>query len=321
MLIRYIGRRLLTIIPILLITTIGVFAMQALLPGDLAATLAGPDATRAQVDSIRQTLDLNQPFVERYWTWLTHALQGNLGTSFITHATVTSTIASAWAVTASLVIGALVVSVIVSPILAAAAANRPGGWFDRLTTVGSSTAVAIPDFVLGMLLLVVFGVVWRVFPIGSYVSPSDSIGQWLDHLVLPVVCLAVPVAAGLTRQLRYGLADVLEQDYIRTAYAKGLRNIAVLGKHALPAAAPPAVALVGIYTARLLGGAVIVEEVFGLPGLGQVTVQAILNKDFAVIQGVVLLFVAIALLANLAADVVTLILRPRLLTAAILEDA
>jgi len=319
--IRFVVRRLLTIIPILLVATMAVFAMQSLVPGTLAVELAGPAAGHAQVEALRHSLHLTQSLIERYWTWLTDALQGNLGTSFITHASVASTIASAWPVTASLVIGALLVSVILAPIVALLGANRPNGWFDRLTTVSASSAVAIPDFVLGILLLIIFGVTLNWFPLGGYVSPSTSVVEWLYHLVLPVLCLAVPLSAALARQLRYGLAEVLDQDYIRTAYAKGLRKVTVLTKHALPAAAPAAVTLLGIYVARLLGGAVIVEEVFGLPGLGQVTIQAILNKNFEVIQGVVLVFVAIALLANLAADVVTLWLRPRLLTSAILADA
>ena len=201
------------------------------------------------------------------------------------------------------------------------AARFEGGWFDRLTTVAASASIAIPDFVLGMLLLIILAVKLRAFPIVGYVSPSHSFTGWLDHLVLPVLCLAIPVTAGVTRQLRYGLADVMHQDYVRTAYAKGLRTTSVLGKHALPAAAPPAVAVMGVYVARLLGGAVIVEQVFGLPGLGQLTVNAVLNRDYAVIEGVVPLFVAIALIANLVADVVTLLLRPRTMAAAALEDA
>ncbi len=312
----YVLRRLATAIPILLLASFGVFFMQAFLPGDLAVTLAGPDASKETIASIRKTLNLNAPLWDRYWTWLRQLLHGNLGTSYFTKAKVTTMLAKAWPVTLSIVIGAVVVAAILSPLIALVAARFRGGWFDQLTTVGSSASIAIPDFVLGMLLLILLAVKARAFPIVGYVAPSHSVGSWLYHLVLPVACLAVPVTAGVTRQLRYGLADVLHQDYIRTAYAKGLRGTTVLAKHALPAAAPPAVTVMGVYVARLLGGAVIVEQVFGLPGLGQVTVQAVLNHDYAVIEGVVPLFVAIALLANLLADVVNMMLRPRTLSAA-----
>ncbi len=321
MLARYVGRRLLTVIPILLLASFGVFAMQAFLPGDLAVTLAGQDASKAEIASIRKTLNLNAPLWHRYTTWLWQVLHGNLGTSYFTRGKVTTMIGSAWAVTLSLVLGALIVAAILSPILALVAARYEGGWFDRLTTIGASASIAMPDFVLGMLLLIILAVRLRWFPIVGYVKPSHSFSGWIDHLVLPIVCLAIPVTAGVTRQLRYGLADVLQQDYIRTAYAKGLRTVTVLGKHALPAASPPAVAVMGIYVARLLGGAVIVEQVFGLPGLGQLTVNAVLNRDYAVIEGVVPLFVAIALLANLLADLVTMLLRPRTISAVALEGS
>jgi peptide/nickel transport system permease protein len=321
MLARYIFRRLLTVIPILLLASVGVFVMQAFLPGDLAVTLAGQDASKAEIASIRKTLNLNEPLWHRYITWLWHLVHGNLGTSYFTRGKVTTMIGSAWLVTVSLVLGALLVAAILSPIIALVAARFEGGWFDQLTTVVASASIAIPDFVLGMLLLLILAVKLRAFPIVGYVSPSRSFGGWLDHLALPVACLAVPVTAGVTRQLRYGLAEVLHQDYVRTAYAKGLRTASVLGRHALPAASPPAVAVMGVYVARLLGGAVIVEQVFGLPGLGQVTVSAVLNRDYAVIEGVVPLFVAIALLANLLADVVTLLLRPRTIAAGALGAA
>jgi peptide/nickel transport system permease protein len=310
-----IRRRLLAVIPIVLLVSFGVFGLETLLPGDAAVTIAGENASPATIAQIRHTLGLDHSIVQRYVDWIGGALHGDFGHSLFTHASVSGMISNAWVITFTLVLGALVIALLVSPVLALVAARRSGGLVDRLVTVLASIGTGIPDFVVGMFMLLLFGVVLGWLPLTGYVPLAKGFGTWASHMVLPVLALSLPMTSSLTRQLRFSLADTLVQPYIRTAYAKGLSDRVVLVKHALRAAAPAAVSVFGVYVARLLGGAVIVESVFQLPGLGNTTVTAILNRDFPVIQGVIPLLVLVAVLANVGADALNMVLRPRTATA------
>ena len=307
-----IWKRLLMVVPLLIVVSIGVFALELMLPGDAAVTLAGPQASTTRIAEIRHNLHLDQPVATRYLTWAGHAVRGDFGDSLYTRRPVRREIASRWVVTFSLVAGAVLLSLAVSIPLALLTGRREGGRLDRLLSVGSSLGVAVPDFVVGIVLIIVFAIWLRWLPIAGWMSPSTSLTGWFRHLLLPVIALSAPMTAILTRQLRSDLAETLGEDYLRTAYAKGLPERTILVKHALRAAAPPTVSILGVQVARLLGGVVVVETVFGIPGLGQLTIDSILNKDLPVIQGVVPVMVVVAVVANLLADLLNLVLNPKL---------
>jgi peptide/nickel transport system permease protein len=304
-------KRLAMVIPMLLLVSIGVFGLQLLIPGDAATSLAGSDATPERIQQVRQLLGLQKPVVTRYLDWIGNALHGDFGKSLFTYRSVGQEIVSRWAVTGSLVIGAVLLALLLSVPLALLAARRPGGALDRSLTVTTSFGVAVPNFVVGMVLVTLFAIWVRWLPIAGYVGPTTSVTEWIRHLFLPVIALAAPMVSVLARQLRSDLGETFRRDYIRTAQAKGLKESVVLVKHGLRAAAPPTVSILGVQIARLLGGAVVIETVFALPGLGQLTVNAILNRDLPVIQGVIPLTVIVAVVANLGADVLNMILSPR----------
>jgi peptide/nickel transport system permease protein len=306
-----IWKRLAMVVPLLAVVSLGVFSLEELLPGDAAVSLAGEGASVSRINDVRQSLHLNDSFFQRYFHWVGNALHGDLGTSLYTRRSVAEEISSRWSVTLTLVIGAVLLALLISVPTAIFAGRREGGWFDRVVSFGSALGVAIPDFVIGIVLVIIFGIWLKWLPITGFVPFSQSPGQWFQHLILPVIALSAALSAVLTRQLRSNLASVLREDYMRTAYAKGLRERTVLLKHGLRAAAPPAVSILGVQIARLLGGVVVVESVFALPGLGQLTVNSIVNRDLPVVQGVIPLMVIVAVLVNLLADLLNIALSPR----------
>lgn len=307
-----IWKRLVMVFPLLAVVSVGVFSLEELLPGDAAVSLAGEGASVQRIAEVRHSLHLDQSFVQRYFHWLGSALHGDLGTSLYTRRSVAEEISSRWTVTLTLVIGAVLLALLISVPTALYAGRREGGWFDRVVSFGSALGVAVPDFVIGIVLVIVFGIWLGWLPITGYVPISTSFSGWLEHLILPVVALSAALSAVLTRQLRSNLASTLQEDYMRTAYAKGLKERTVLLKHGLRAAAPPAVSILGVQIARLLGGVVVVESVFALPGLGQLTVNSIVNRDLPVVQGVIPLMVIVAVLVNLSADLLNIALSPRI---------
>lgn len=307
-----ITRRILSIIPIVLVASFLVFCLEVFLPGDTAVNLAGPDASPARIEEIRQELNLDEPIPTRFVNWLGDAAQGDLGRSLFTRRDVADEILNRWVVTVQLVVGAMAVAVVVGVPLGIVAAIRRDGWIDRLLLAGAALGASIPAFLLGILLMVVFSIWLGWLPVAGYVPFSRSPGDWARTMILPTVALSALVAAELTRQIRSALIETLEQDYTRTARAKGLRERTVVLKHGLRLAAQPAVAVIGVQAARLFGGAVIVEQVFALPGLGRYTIDAITNRDLPVLQGVVPLTVAIAVLLSLVAELVQMALNPRL---------
>lgn len=307
-----IARRLLSIIPLLVVVSFAVFCLELFLPGDPAVNLAGDNASAEQIEEIRSTLELDEPLPERYVSWVSDAVRGDFGESLYSRRSVGGEIASRWTVTATLVGGGVLVAAIVGIPAGIIAGTRRGRWPDRVATVLSSLGVALPNFMLGIFLIVVFSIWLKVLPIAGYVAPGDDVVEWLRHMILPIVAVSGLMMAELTRQLRSSLAETLEEDYTRTARAKGLPESTVVVKHALRLAASPAIAVLGVQAARLFGGAVIVEQIFSLPGLGQLTVDAILSRDLPVLQGVIPLAVAIAVVMTLLADLARSALNPRL---------
>ncbi|MBO0728323.1 MAG: ABC transporter permease [Acidimicrobiaceae bacterium] len=307
----FLVRRVAAIVPLLLIITFAVYALVLIIPGDPARTLAGGiKASPAAVAQIRHQLHLDQPFLAQYWRWLTHAVRGDLGTSLFQHQSVASGIAQRLPLTLSLALGGFTVSILLGLPLGILAGIRPGSGTDRAATVGASVGIAMPDFWVAMILVVLFAVEAHVLPDIGYVGLSDPL-QWFRHLLLPWIALGLAGAATLARQVRGALIDALDQDYVRTARAMGVPERQVIGRLALKNALTPAMTVLGIQFAYLLGGTVIIEQIFAIPGLGSYILQAIDSKDLPVIQGTVLLIALVFVVVNLLVDIAYGILNPK----------
>ncbi len=309
--IAYVLRRLVAIIPLLLLISFAVFSLTLLIPGDPARQILGPNAPANQVAQLRHQMGLDQPYFVQYWHWLVNALHGNLGRSIQENSSVSHEIAQRFPVTFSIAIGGLAVTLLLGVPLGVVAGTRPGSVADRFVTIGTSTMLAIPDFWLAILLVLLFSVNLKVLPAIGYVPFTQSPLEWASHLCLPWIAVGVGGAATLARQLRGSLADALEQDYVRTAEAKGVRGSVVVLKHALKNASIAPVTILGIIFAYTLGGTVLIEYIFSIPGMGQYFYQALNSKDVPVIQGVTLLVALIFITVNLLVDVLYAYLNPK----------
>jgi peptide/nickel transport system permease protein len=308
----YVVRRLAAMVPLVLLISLLVFAMTFLIPGDPARVLAGGlHASPDQVAAVRAQLGLDRPIVSQYWHWLSHAVRGDLGTSLFSHTSVAHEIAHRFPITFSMAIGALVVILLLGIPAGIVAGTHPGGFTDRLVTIGTSTAIAVPDFWLGIMLVILFAVKLHALPAIGYVSFTRSPVAWATHLYLPWLALGIGGSAPVARQLRGALVDVLDQDYIRTAAAVGLPGWLIVGKHALKNAAIAPVTIIGIQFAYLLGGTVILEYIFSIPGLGLYFFDALNGKDLPVIQGVTIVIALTFVVLNLAVDVLYAYINPK----------
>jgi peptide/nickel transport system permease protein len=310
--VNFLVRRLLFMIPVALLVSFVTFMIIHLIPGDPARVLLGESATPQTVAALRHQLGLDKPLLTQYVLWLGQALHGNLGQSIQLQQPVTQAILQRLPVTAELGIISLVVSVALAiplGVLAAGTRNTPVDW---LINVLSLIGTAIPNFVLGLLLILFLAVVIRPFPPGGYVPFTQDPLANLRDLVLPVITLAAGAVAGNLRQVRASMIEVLSQDYIRTARAKGLRRGRVYFVHALRNALLPLLTIVGLQAGAILGGAVIIESIFLWPGVGLLAIQSILSKDYPVVQGVVLLSALSYMLVNLLVDVGYGALDPRI---------
>ncbi len=302
--IAYLGRRIVQSVLILLGISIITFALLYLLPADPVRQIAGRSATPATVESIRRQLGLDQPFLVQYGRYLWNLLQGDLGRSYIQRSEVSQLILARLPATLLLMVGAIVCELLIGLTMGLAAAVRRGSRTDNSLMVASFVGVSAPQFVVGLLLLYVFAVRLGWFPIGGYGT--------FRHLVLPSLTVGIMGAGWYARMMRSSMVDVLHQDYIRTARAKGLGRLKVLVRHALPNAVLPIVAMVGIDIGILMGGIVVVESVFGWPGIGQLVWQAIQRVDIPIIMGVTLVSALAIVLGNLFADLVAPFIDPRI---------
>ncbi len=308
----FIARRLLIMIPLLIIISFAVFSLVLIIPGDPAQTLAGgARASPATVEHIRHLLHLDEPFLAQYWRWLSGVLHGQLGNSLFRNQSVAAGIRERLPVTVSIAAGGMILAVVIGLPAGIVAGLRPRSWVDRVVSVGSSLGVAIPDFWLAMLLVVVFAVDLHLLAPLGYVQFATSPSQWFLHLIMPWLALGIGGAATIARQTRGSMIDTLRQDYIRTAEAKGLSRSRVIAKHAGKNALSPVITLVGIQFGYLLGGTFIIEQIFSLPGLGTYMLQAISTKDLPVIQGVVLITALMFVVINLVVDVLYGFLNPK----------
>jgi peptide/nickel transport system permease protein len=289
-----------------------VFSLLYFTPGDPAANLAGDAATGDDIRRIREKLGLDEPFFVRFGGWVWALLHGDLGTSIFTNLPVTQLIGQRVEPTLSLTLCTLIVAVALAVPLGVVAAARVGTWVDRTVMGFSVLGFSVPVFVLAYALILTFSIELGWLPVQGYRPFGEGAWQWLRHLILPSIALGTVYIALIARITRASMLDVLAQDYIRTAQAKGLSSNAVLSGHALKNAAVPIVTVIGIGIALLIGGAIVTETVFALPGIGRLTVDAILRRDYPIIQGVILMFSAIYVLINLAVDLSYMFFDPRI---------
>jgi len=309
-LLRIVGNRLLLSVPLLLIVSTLTFLLEALIPGDLARTIVGPQGTQAQYLQLKHSLGLDQPLITRYQQWLENVSHGDFGASLFNHEPVTMLLNGRLSVTLSLVIGSTLLAAVVGVLLGIAGALRAdiaGTAVDALSMVG----LAIPNFFLGLLLIALFAVAIPLFPATGYVPFDESPLDWARSLVLPVVALATPGIAVVAKQTRDSMRAVLERPFIRTLRAAGLPRRSIIFKHALRSAAAPVVTVLGLIFIASLGGTVVVESVFAMPGLGGLAVQATTQHDLPLIQGVAVYFTALVVVVNLLIDLAYGWLDPR----------
>ena len=310
---RLTGRRLLQAIPVLWGVTFLTYLFLNLLPGDAASQLLGANATPAEVHQLEIKLHLNEPFLTRYWHWFTGVLSGNLGSSLANGQSVSSILGQRLPVTFELVIVSVVVTMLIAVPMATLAARKPRGIFDRVTTILSMGGISIAQFVFALLLVLLFSDIWNVLPALGWTPLSQSIGQNARYLVLPVMTIAIPLAMFVARLLRADLIEQMDsQEYIVTARAKGLSRWAQLTRHALRNSMLGIVTIFGLQVALLFGLTVIVEEIFGLPGVGQALLTAVNDRDAPLLEGIVLVLAGIVVLVNLLIDVTYGVLDPRI---------
>ena len=308
----YVLRRLGATLVVMAVVALVVFSLLFLTPGDPAAVIAGDIATDQDIAQIRVKLGLDRPFLVQFGGWTWRLLHGDLGTSIFTNLPVTRLIGQRVEPTASLTLCTLVVAVLIAVPLGVVAAAKVGTWVDRAVIGFSVLAFSVPVFVLAYMLITLFSVRLEWLPVQGYRPLSEGLWPWLSHLILPSITLGTVYMALIARITRAAMLDVLSQDYIRTANAKGLAPGAVLTRHALKNAGVPIVTVVGIGIALLISGAIVTETVFAIPGIGRLTVDAILRRDYPIIQGVILLFSAVYVLINLLVDLSYRLFDPRI---------
>jgi peptide/nickel transport system permease protein len=309
---RFVVRRLVGLVPLLLVLSVAVFLLVYLIPGDPAVTLAGGEAaTPERVAEVREQLGFDEPVVVQYGDWLADAVRLDFGESLYTGRAVGDELRDRVPVTASVVLVSVVFALLVGIPLGVLGGMRPGTKTDSTVTAVASLGIAMPSFWLAMILIIVFGLELSWLPVRGYVAFAESPWEWLRHLILPSVALGTLMGATLARQLRGALADVLEADYVRTARAKGLSPVRVVGKHAFKNAAMPAVTVLGLQIAYLFGGTVIIEQIFAIPGVGTYMVNAIVGQDVPIIQGGIMMLAVFVVLANLAVDITYGFLNPK----------
>ena len=311
--ISYVLKRVLMTIPVMVVVALFVFLLLRLSPGDPAAVIAGDYATAEDVAKIREKLGLSEPIVVQFWNWSLSLMQGDLGTSIFSNKPVTTLIAQRIEPTLLLALTTILFSIAVAVPLGTIAAFRAGRWIDRVVMLFSVGGFSITVFVLGYMLIYTLALKLRWLPVQGYKSPFvEGLGPFFYHITLPTVTLSVIFIALIARMTRASVIEVLEEDYIRTARAKGQSEMKVLMRHALRNAAVPIVTVIGIRIALLIGGVVVTESVYNIPGLGRLVLDAVLARDYPIIQGLILFFSFIYILLNLIIDLTYTFLDPRI---------
>jgi peptide/nickel transport system permease protein len=310
--VRYVLFRLVQLLPVLLLASVGVWLMIHLIPGDPAIALLGPEVTPEQLARARVLMGLDRPLPVQYALWLGRVLRGDLGVSYLNGLPVTTMLAQRIPVTVQLTVASLVVALAIAAPMGIASAVRPRSWIARAVTGYNALAMAVPTFWLGILLVLFFGLWLRWLPTSGFVPFWQEPGRAVRFLILPAFTLGAYVSAVLARFTRAALLETLYQDYVRTARAKGLGERAVVGLHALRNALIPVVTVVGLQFGAFMGGTVITEAIFDYPGLGRMLLQAILTRDYTVVQGTILFVVVAFVVINLLTDLAYALLDPRI---------
>ena len=308
----FLTRRLLAAVPVMLVVTVFVFALLHLAPGDPAAIIAGDLATADDIAKIRTRLGLDQPLLVQFFTWINQLAHGDLGNSIFSAHPVSQLIGQRLEPTLALTLTTLVISVLLAVPLGIVAAARAGAALDRGGMAVAVLGVSGPGFVVGYALIWLFAIELDWLPVQGYTPLAQGFRPWLANIILPSITLAMVYMALIARITRASMLETLSQDYIRTAHAKGLATSSVLVGHALRNASVPIVTVIGIGVALLIGGVVVTESVFAIPGLGRLTVDAILRRDYPVIQGIILVFSGAYVVVNLVVDMLYTVLDPRI---------
>lgn len=308
----FLCKRVLATIPVLLVVTAVAFVLLRLSGGDPAAILAGDSGTPETIAAIRMRLGLDQPLVVQFAHWCWQLLHGDLGNSILSNQLVTGMIAARVEPTLTISLSTILLSMLIGIPLGVMAAWKRGSWIDRMTMSVSIVGFAVPGFALGYLWIYLFSVKLGVLPVQGYASFADGLRPFLSHLVLPTLTLSAVQIALIARVTRTSLLEILSDDFVRTARAKGLPERIVLFRHALRNAAVPIASVVGIGVAFLIGGVIVTESVFNLPGLGRLTVESVLARDYPVIQGIIIVFSGVYVVINLLVDLSYTIFDPRI---------
>lgn len=311
--IRYLCKRIFSTVCTLLILSILIFSIIHLTPGDPARIMLGSDASQEEVDALAETLGLNDPLIKQYIDWIGNALQGDLGTSYSRNGSVIDEIQSSMGPTVTLAVWAQLLTIVIALPLGVFAAKKKGKVQDSAVIAFSLLGISIPSFLLSLLLVILFGVRLQWLPVAGYKTiASSDLATHLSYIVLPVISLAMMQAAMLTRMTRASMIDVINNDYIKTAKAKGLKQRVILYKHALKNAMIPILTTIGQTFATLLSGAAVVETVFNIPGIGQLIVNSVSRRDYPMIQGIVLVISLIYIVINFVIDIFYGIIDPRI---------
>jgi peptide/nickel transport system permease protein len=308
----FIIRRLFSTLLVMGLVGVFIFLLLHLSPGDPAAIIAGDNATPAQIEAIRTSLGLNDPLHLQFGRWAVRVLNGDLGISIFSNVPVATLIGQRVWPTLSLALTTIVLAVVLALTAGVLAAWKAGSLLDRLVMILSVVGFSVPVFVVGYLFIYVFAITLRWLPVQGYTPLAEGLWPWASHLVLPSLALGLAYVALIARITRTAMLDVLAEDYMRTARAKGVATGPMLFKHALKSAGVPIVTVVGIGIALLIGGVVITETVFNLPGIGRLVVDAISKRDYPIIQGVILLFSGVYVIINLLVDLSYTLLDPRI---------
>jgi peptide/nickel transport system permease protein len=305
-------RRLLAAIPVLAMVAVIVFALLRLSPGDPAIILAGDGATPEQLNAIRASMGLDKPVMVQFIVWIGHLLRGDLGTSLISGLPVAGMIADRFGPTLALCIGTIVIAVALAIPVGILAAWQQGKLLDRLVMAASVVGFSVPGFIIGYVLILLFARWLGWLPVQGYQPISEGLWPFIERLILPTLTLSTAYIALIARIVRTSVIEVMGEDFIRTARAKGMTEAAVLIRQALGNAAVPIVTIIGVSIAMLIGGVVVTESVFNVPGLGRLVLEAVLARDYPIIQALILLFSMLYVLINLVIDVLYSLLDPRI---------
>ena len=308
----YIVRRLLATIPVAGVVAVFVFSLLHLTPGDPAAVIAGSYAMPKDVEQIREKLGLDQPIYVQFGKWIWQVAHADLGDSIFSEIPVTKLIAQRVEPTLSLAAASIIIAIVLAVPMGVLAACKAGTWVDYLVMIFAVLGFSIPVFVIGYILIYGFSVHAHFFPVQGFVSIREGFKPFLRSITLPSVALGVIYAALIARITRASLLEVLAEDYIRTAHAKGLSSGVVIIRHALKNASVPIVTIIGVGIALLIGGVVVTESVFNIPGLGRLVVDSVLARDYPVIQGIIMMFSGVYLVINLLVDISYTFLDPRI---------